>query len=91
MSDAHVDIASIDPNDRTAEERFLFSARKAIESQGWVCDEEFNEEAMCYLVITKDDQRIGRGMFDRLYCWSEAYEKVTGQPWISLVNSGEES
>lgn len=64
---------------------YIQKAKQAIESRGWTCDEFLNEQGQCHLTIVKGDQDIGWGLFDRLYCWTEAFEKVTGLPWMSIL------
>lgn len=64
---------------------YISKARVAIETLGWVVDEELYDNDEAYVVFTRDSERTGWGRFHQLYCWTEAYEAITGQPWGELV------
>jgi len=70
-------------------ENYIERAKAAIELRGWSISEksEFspNKKGEIHLIIVKEDQLKGWGLFTPLYCWSEAYEAVTGNKWIELI------
>ena len=66
--------------------------RAQLVARGWsTINEEFIEDPIepennCRLELIHDDgRRHGWGMFSRLCCWTEAFEVITGQPWINAV------
>lgn len=69
----------LNPND------YIVKARIALTSIGWSCDETFNENGEGHLVLTKDGERKAWGMFDQIFCWSEAYKTITGRSWLELT------
>lgn len=60
-------------------------ARSQIEALGWVVDEFVNDSDECHLEFNRGDYRVGWGLFDRLYCWTEAFERLTGKSWQTLT------
>lgn len=66
-------------------ERVIAAAKSAIVNAGWRIDEEYLKGDKCYLALEKDGKHKGWGMFDRLYCWTDAYETITGNPWTALL------
>lgn len=63
----------MNPND------YIQKARAALTALGWSCEESFNEKGECNLVLIKDGERKAWGMFDQIFCWSEAYKTITGR------------
>ncbi|PCJ88580.1 MAG: hypothetical protein COA54_02360 [Thiotrichaceae bacterium] len=66
-------------------ENAIQKAKDEIAKHGWRTD-EYIAGNQCHLEITKDGRRFGWGMFQRLYCWTEAYEFVTKKHWINLTS-----
>ncbi len=64
---------------------FIGKAHHAIGAEGWNIEEELTQNGLCHLVITKDDQRKAWGLFEPIYCWTEAYEHATGRQWLTLL------
>jgi hypothetical protein len=62
-------------------EVFIRKARTAIEAKGWAIYEtriKPTPEGNCLLELFKAGNRMAWGVDDRLMCWTEAYQKVTG-------------
>lgn len=67
-------------------EAVIKAARHAIEACGWVVNEDFSDDGKTlHLELFKGDQRKGWGMFEPSYCWTEAYQSITGRSWVELV------
>lgn len=75
------------------EEATIANIRAQLISHGWTRIEEFidtekqyKSEDNCHLELYHEDgTRKAWGMFPRLYCWTEAYEEITGRPWMESV------
>ncbi len=67
----------------------IAKAKKEIENLGWTAVEDMrNENGDVHLELTAaNGQRKGWGMFSQVYCWTEAYESITGKSWITLINN----
>ena len=51
-------------------------------------DDDIPED--CHLVcISSDGERRAWGLFDRTYCWTEAYRAITGNDWQHSVTRAE--
>lgn len=67
-------------------EQLLQKAKSAIQSNGWyISESDPDDRGRIHLFIVKDNQRKGWGMFSPLDCWIFAYEAVTGNQWIELI------
>ena len=60
----------------------------ALQHQGWTCFETSvggsnpqNCHLICYQEQDPDGTRRGWGLFDRFYCWTQAWAAITGRPW----------
>lgn len=63
-------------------------AKSEIASLGWKWSEEPGYPPNAHLIhleLTRGDERKGWGLFEPLYCWTEAYEKITGKSWQTLI------
>lgn len=65
-------------------ETAIQKAKDEIAKNGWRID-EYIAGSQCHIELTKGDERVGWGMFQRLYCWTEAYEFVTKKHWLNLT------
>lgn len=62
------------------------AAREVIEACGWVVNEDFSDDGKTlHLELLKGEKRLGWGMFEPSYCWTEAYQKITGHSWVELI------
>ena len=66
--------------------------------RGWTCIETSVPEhgpGMCHLICYQaqdpDGTRRGWGLFDRFYCWTQAFESITGQTWWHCVNGAQKA
>lgn len=74
------------------EETTIAAIRSHLDALGWTTVIE-NIEANpykpgndCHLELYHEDgTRKGWGLFTRLYCWTEAYEGITGKSWLDIV------
>lgn len=67
-------------------ELVIKAARSAIEALGWVVNEDFSDDGKTlHLELFKGEKRLGWGMFEPSYCWTEAYQSITGRSWFELV------
>jgi len=74
------------------EEATIANIRAQLVARGWttineeIIDKAYKPEDNCHLeLIHENGTRKGWGMFPRLYCWTEAYEGITGRPWLDAV------
>ena len=67
------------------QEQLIEKARKEITDLGWRIEEYNNGRGECHLVFTKGGERKGWGLLPTLYCWTEAYETLTGKSWTDLI------
>ncbi|PPD36771.1 MAG: hypothetical protein CTY18_03015 [Methylomonas sp.] len=71
------------------EQRVIDRAIREIEQRGWQWSLEPGElehnKHLVHLELTRGSERIGWGLFEPSYCWTEAFEKVTGRDWIELI------
>lgn len=69
-------------------DKLILKAKNEIEKLGWVAVEDMrNDNGDVHLELTRNGVRKGWGMFDRAYCWTEAFEAVTGKRWTALLDS----
>lgn len=69
-------------------DELIAKAKKGIEKRGWtVVEDMHNDQGDIHILLKKDGERKGWGMFDRVYCWTEAFEHVTGKRWMDLLDS----
>ena len=69
---------------QTRTEAAIRTARREITQRGWSVSETRLGNNECHLELTKGSERKGWGVFDRLYCWTEAFEAITGRSWLEL-------
>lgn len=80
-----------DVNKLSRVELVVKAARHEIEAMGWEINEDFSDDGqLLHLELFKGGQRKGWGMFKPLYCWTEAYECITGYSWFDLMASTED-
>ena len=66
------------------QENLIKAAKKEIEAKGWkIKEHHYNGES--HLEFTRGHERKGWGMFETLYCWTEAYQSITGKHWMTLL------
>ena len=72
----------------------ITNIRAQITARGWTITESLDGESKdtqgnindCHLeLIHTDGTRKAWGYFGRVYCWTEAYESITGNSWIDAV------
>lgn len=73
----------------SVDQALIDRAQSAIAEHGWSWSEEHGElpgsEHLVHLEWTKGERRMSWGLFERSYCWAEAFEAVTGRDWIELI------
>ncbi len=74
-------------------EATITNIKAQLSARGWEVSETIlddNSPYDCHLVCTSPDgERTGCGPLPRATCWTEAYEKITGQSWNNSISQAD--
>lgn len=71
-------------------ESLIEKAKASIGDLGWSWTQEPGyppNEKLVHIELTRGDERKGWGLFEPLFCWTEAYQAITGKPWMTLMEA----